>query len=180
MQKFEIINGVYVGPEIWIGDLDMGEYKDTLVSLGSLTEVKGSLRLYGCTNLVYLGSLTKVGRWANFGGCTSLTSLGSLRGVGYRFDLYGCTNLTSLGSLEEVGGNVFLDGCTSLTSLGSLKEVRYGLFLGDGNIPLQDLQEKVLYYSSLPLHEALNALHTEEVQKVPLYKNILLQTLQGG
>jgi hypothetical protein len=44
----------------------------------------------------------------------------------------------------------------------------------------QDILDKVLYYSSLPLHEALNALHIDEVQRVPLYKNILLKSLQGG
>jgi hypothetical protein len=137
-QTFEIIDGVYSGPEAWDGDLDLRDYKDTLTSLGSLKEVRGWTYLEDCTSLTSLGSLTKVGGWLQ------------------------------------------LRGCTSLVSLGSLKEVRYGLFLGDENISLQEVQEKISYYSSLPLHEVMNALHMYEVQSVPLYKNILLQTLQGG
>jgi hypothetical protein len=72
-----------------------------------------------------------------------------------------------------------LRGCTSLVSLGSLKEVMYGLFLGDESLSLKKVQEKIRHYSSLLSHEALNALHTNEVQEVPLFKNILLQILQG-
>jgi hypothetical protein len=158
-QTFEIIDGVYVGPEVYEGDLDLQGYKDTLISLGCLIEV---------------------GDWLGLGGCTSLTSLGSLTEVRGSLYLKGCTSLTSLGSLNEVRGGLYLFGCTSLVSLGSLEEVGDILDLEGGVLSLQELCEKVLYYSSLPLHEALNALHTDEVCKVPLYKNILLQTLQGG
>ena len=200
-QTFEIIDGVYEGPEVWKGELDLQYYKDTLTSLGPLKKVKGYLDLDGCTSLVSLGSLKEVGDWSFFAGCTSLTSLGSLKEVGGNVFLEGCTSLVSLGSLKEVKGCVSLEGCTSLTSLCSLKKIGDGLYLngctslvtlGDLtnvrgslyveflNFTLQEVQEKIRYYSSLPLHEALNALHTYEVQDVPLYKNILLKSLQGG
>jgi hypothetical protein len=136
-QTFKIINGVYSGPEVWEGNLDLHGYKETLTSLGSLTKVGNRLDLEGCTSLVSLGSLTEVRFW---------------------LDLEGCTCLVSLGALTTVGGCVFLGGEAPR---------------------LQEVQEKISYYSSLPLHEALNALHTDEVQKVPLYKNILLKSLQG-
>jgi hypothetical protein len=136
-QTFKIIDGVYVGPEVWEGYLDLREYRDTLTSLGDLKEAGGSLYLNGCTHLV------------------------------------------SLGSLKKVGGSLYLIGCTSLVSLGSLKEVGDWAHYEGGILSLQYVQEKIRYYSSLPLHEALNALHTNNVQSVPLYKNILLQTLQG-
>jgi len=158
-QTFKIIDGVYSGPEVWEGGLDFRYYKDTLTSLGLLTEVGGGLDLEGCTNLV---------------------SLGSLKEVGAGLDLDGCTSLTSLGSLKEVAGCVYLWDCTSLTSLGSLIKAEGGVDLGDKTLSLQEVQEKISYYSHLPLHEALNALHTNTVQSVPLYKNILLQALQGG
>jgi hypothetical protein len=81
----------------------------------------------------------------------TVVSLGSLRCVNGGLDLVDCHKLQDLGGLNHVEYWVSLCGCVSLT-----------------------------YYSSLPLHEALNALHTKEVQKVPLYKNILLKSLQGG
>jgi hypothetical protein len=179
-QTFEIIDGVYSGPEVWEWYLDLREYKDTLTSLGVLKEVRGYLHLEGCTSLTSLGSLTKVGGSLDLGGCTRLVSLGSLKEVDGYLALRDCTSLTSLGSLTKVGGWLQLRGCTSLVSLGSLKEVMYGLFLGDENISLQEVQEKIRHFSSLLSHEALNALHTNEVQEVPLFKNILLQILQGG
>ena len=137
-QTFEIIDGVYVGPEVWEGDLDLSDYKDTLTSLGSLKEVTRSLWLEDCTKLTSLDSLTEVGNWV---------------------DIRDCTRLASLGSLKKVGRHVYFDGIP---------------------FTLQEVQEEIRYYSSLLSHEALNALHTDEVQKIPLYKNILLQTLQGG
>ena len=204
-QTFEIIDGVYSGPEVWEGYLDLREYKDTLTSLGVLKEVRSYLHLEGCTSLTSLGSLTKVGGWLQLRGCTSLISLGSLEEVGAGLDLDGSTSLVSLGSLNEVGSWADLRGCTSLTSLGdlkktgswtdiagctslvslgslgSLKEVMYRLRLSDNKFsPFQEVQEKIHYYSHLPLHEALNALHTKEVQEVPLYKNSLLKTLLEG
>jgi hypothetical protein len=218
-QTFEIIDGVYVGPNVWEGDLDLRDYKDTLTFLGSLNEVGGYTYLHGCTNLVSLGSLTKVRDGLYLTGCTSLTSLGSLTKIGgalgldrctslvslgplkERLDLGGCTSLTSSGPLTKIGGSLYLRDCTSLTSLGSLIKVGGLLDLGgctnlvhigpltevgrwvhleSGILFLQELQEKIRYYSSLPLHDALNALHIKEVNDVPLFKNILLQTLQGG
>jgi hypothetical protein len=181
MKNFEIIDGVYSGPEAWDGDLDLRDYKDTLTSLGSLTEVRGGLVLKGCTSLVSLGSLKEVGGWTYLEDCTSLISLGSLTKVEGSLYLTGCTNIVSTGVLKEVLGWLDLEGCTSLTSLGgSLTKVGSCLWLGGKKIPLQEVQEKISYYSSLPLHEVMNALHMYEVQSVPLYKNILLQTLQGG
>lgn len=118
-QYFDIIDGVYVGPEVWEGGLDLHPYKDTLISLGSLKEV------VGCLNLM------------------------------------GCSSLTSLGALKEVGCSLTLN-------------------LRGTPTPPQKVQERVFYYSSLPSHKALSALHTDEVQETYLYKNILLQTLQGG
>jgi hypothetical protein len=143
-QNFEVIDGVYVGPKVWKGNLCFLDYRDTITSLGSLTEVRGSLDLDCCTNLVSLDSLTKVGEW---------------------MFSQNCTNLVSLGSLKEVGGDMYLIGGTN-----SPKGPKY---------TFQKVQEKIHYYSHLPLHEALNALHTDEVNDVPLFKNILLQILQG-
>jgi hypothetical protein len=181
-QTFKIVDGVYVGPEVWGGALDLRGDKETLTSLGSLTKVGDYLDLRDCTSLTSLGSLIKVGGLLDLG-CTSLTSLGgSLKEVGGWLYLNGCTSLSSLGSLKKVGGWVVLIGCTNLVSLGSLKEVGGGYlqFRGHSSATRQEVQENIRYYSSLPLHEALNALHTDKVQEVPLYKNILLQTLQGG
>jgi hypothetical protein len=178
-QTFKIIDGVYVGPEVYPGGLDLRPYQDTLISLGCLTEVRCDLHLEGCTSLTSLGPLTKVGGWLYLYGCTRLVSLGSLKEVGYRLDLEGCTSLTSSGSLTTVGGWLDIKGCTSLVSLGSLTSVRGFLHLGEHCGTLQEVQENIRYYSSLLSHEALNALHTKEVQNVPLYKNILLKSLQG-
>lgn len=73
-------------------------------------------------------------------------------------------------------------GCSSLVSIGALKEVGYSLTLdlSGSPTPLPEVLEKACYYSSLLAHEALNALHLKEVQETYLYKNILLQTIQGG
>ena len=59
-------------------------------------------------------------------------------------------------------------------------EVGGDMYLGDTPYPLSEVQEKIRYYSALLAHEALNALHIDEVQKMPLFKNILLQTLKEG
>jgi hypothetical protein len=174
-QTFKIVDGIYKGPDVWEGSLDLRPYKDTLTSLGDLKKVESSFWLMDCTRLTSLGSLKEVGGWLSLFGCTSLTSLGDLKEVRGWLAINGCTNLVSLGLLKEVEGMMALEDCTSLTSLGTLEEVG-----GSLDISLQELREKVFYYSSLPLHDALNALHIKEVQKIPLYKNILLQTLQGG
>jgi hypothetical protein len=185
--SYEILNGVYKGSDVWVGDLDLQQHQGPLISLGPLKEVTGTLYLRGCSNLTSLGSLTKVGCALDIEGCTNLVSLGSLTKAGVYSVTGGvylrdCTSLTSLGSLEEVGNWLGIAGCTNLISLGSLTKVRgrLSLSLKRQAVPLQEVQEKIHYYSHLPLHEALNALHTDEVQEVPLYKNILLQTLQGG
>jgi len=101
-QTFEIVNGVYIGPEHWEGDLDLREYRDTITSLGNLEKVEGLL-LEGCSSLTNLGNLETVGLWVGLRGCSSLTTLGDLETVGDFLDLEGCSSLTNLGNLEKVG-----------------------------------------------------------------------------
>ena len=199
----DILNGVYAGPDVFHDHLNLTGYRETLVSLGGLRKALDKVDLEGCSRLVSLGALTSVSSWVDLRRCYSLISLGALATVGHWMFLEGCTSLVSLGALTTVGGTLYLKGCSSLVSLGSLTTVEGALYLAGctslvslgplvsvdegiclnergGAVPLSDVQKHVAYYSSLPLHEALNALHTDEVQKVPLYKNILLQTLQGG
>jgi len=157
-QTFEIVNGVYIGPEHWECDLDLRKYMGSLISLGNLKTV---------------------GWWLDLSGCSSLTSLGNLKTVGWWLDLKGCTGLTTLGNLEKVEGSLLLEGCSSLTTLGNLEKVDKGISLhGSKEVPLKEVQDKILHYSSLQAHEALNAITSKEVQEVPLYRNILTEILQ--
>jgi hypothetical protein len=180
-QTFEIIDGVYRGPRVWKEDLSLVPYKNTLTSLGSLQEVKGDLELDDCSKLGSLGKLVTVKGCMFLCGCTSLKALEPLKYVGPELGLSNCTSLTSLGSLQQVNGWVTIEGCQKLVSLGSLQTVKGRILVnkqGDSS-SLSGVQRRIIYYSSLPAHEALNALHTDEVQEVPLYKNILLSKLQG-
>jgi len=157
-QTFEIIGGVYTGTEHMGGPLDLRRYKDTLTSLGKLKTVGGGIYLEGCT---------------------SLNNLGNLETVRGGLDLDGCTSLASLGNLENVGGYLFLRGCTNLTTLGNLETVNNNISShGNKDVSLKEVQDKIIHYSSLPAHEALNAITSKDVQEVPLYKNILMETLQ--
>jgi len=179
-QTFEIIDGVYEGPENWKGELDLRGYKETLISLGSLKTVGGGFGLEGCSSLTSLGDLEKVEIHLYLHGCTSLTTLGNLEKVGGYLDLSGCTSLTTLGNLKTVGWSLGLEGCSNLTTLGNLEKVNNCIYLHDIKCaPLKEVQEKSKYYSSLQAHEALNAIHTQEVQETPLYMSILTGILQG-
>jgi len=157
-QTFKIVNGVYTGPEHWKGVLYLRGYKETLTSLGNLETVGWSIDLEGCSSLTNLGNLETVGGWLDLEGCSSLTTLGNLKTVRWWLELRGCSNLTSLGNLEKV----------STISLHENKEVS-----------LKDVQDKTLHYSAMQVHEALNAIHIQEVQETPLYRNILTEILQN-
>lgn len=179
-QTFEIKDGVYKGPRVWKGNLSLVSYRNTLTSLGSLQEVKGELELDDCSKLGSLGKLVTVKGCMFLCGCTGLKSLEPLRHVGPELGLSNCTNLTSLGTLQQVNGWVGIDGCQKLVSLGSLQTIKGRILVnkqGDSS-SLSGVQRRVIYYGSLLAHDALNALHIDEVLEVPLYKNILLQKLQ--
>jgi len=180
-QTFKILDGVYTGPEHWEGELDLRGYKETLVSLGNLKEVERHLYLNGCTSLTTLGKLKTVRGYLDIRGCTGLTTLGNIKTVGWSLDLEGCSSLKTLGNLETVGGWLDIRGCSNLTTLGNLKAVGGGIDLHeDKGVPLKEVQEKILHYSSLPSHEALNAITSKEVQEVLLYRNVLTDVLQKG
>jgi len=111
----------------------------------------------------------------------TLTSLGDLEKVESFLDLEGCTSLTTLGELKIVGGRLDLRYCTNLITLGNLETVKKAVYLNErAKVPLKEVQEKIKYYTNMPAHEALNAITTKEVQAIPLYKNILTETLQKG
>lgn len=224
--SYEIINGVYHGPEVWEGDLILKAHKDILTSLGCLREVGGFLNLKGCSLLTSLGQLTKT-QDIDMQNCTSLKTLTPLKDIYGFLDLEGCSSLETLGSLESIHGWtgwVDLTNCTSIVSLGNLRKITTGKEGGSADktikkllsnelhkrliitsnikwkhlddydennpehkrppedldpVPLKEIIEYMQYYESLPLHEALNALLTLRVQEVPLFKNILLNKLQG-
>jgi len=199
-QTFEIIDGVYVGPEHWESDLDLREYMDILYSLGNLKTVGGWLFLNDCKGLTTLGNIKTVGGWLFLNDCKGLTTLGNLKTVGGYLELTGCTSLTALENLETVGEYLSLRRCSGLTTLGNLEKVGRSLTLigcmnitslgnleivGDvvdlsksTSIPLKEVQEKIKYYSAMQAHEALNAIHTPEVQEIPIYRSILMGVLQ--
>ena len=114
---YEIVDGVYHGPEVYKGGLDLRGTGVT--SLGSLSKVVGWLDLDD-TGVTDLGDLREVSRSLWLSG-TGVTSLGKLREVGGILDLEG-TGITSLGLLESVGTTLFI-GVTNLSDLGVLGHV---------------------------------------------------------
>jgi len=105
MSTYEIVDGVYKGPEVFEGYLDLRNSQVT--DLGCLKEVGRSLYLQG----------------------TQITSLGNLKSVGGYLDLSG-TKVKDLGNLKSVGGNLYL-GDSQIKDLGDLKSVVGYLFLPD-------------------------------------------------
>ena len=122
-QKYEIIDGVYVGPEVWEGKL--GIIGTDLKSLGKLKVVTGSMYAYGVSTLCDLGCLEEVGGSLYIRG-TSVRSLGCLKKVGSDLNALGVNTLYDLGCLEEVGRYLYITG-TSVRSLNNLKKVGGGL-----------------------------------------------------
>ena len=181
-QTFKVINGVYHGPKVWKGDLSIRswDYDKTLTSLGCLREVTGILNVGGYYKLENLGNLTTVGNYLNLEDCHNLKTLGKLTTIGGTLDIENCHNLISLGNITTIKSHLHIIGCEKLTSIGNLKHVGETVSLVH-RIRLSGGQflERAKYYQSLPLHEALNAIHFDEVQDVILYKNILLNKLQG-
>lgn len=179
-----ITNGVYTGPIVWKGDLVLWAHKNTLTSLGRLQGVTGSLDANGCSNLVDLGDLTIVENNLDLEGCNNLTTLGRLDTVGGSLDIEKCSKLVTLGNLTTVKKHIYLTACNNLASVGGLHTV-HSVSRVDSSIRtrvriLGDVfLERAKYYQSLPLHEALNAIHSKDVQSVPLYLNILTNKLQG-
>jgi hypothetical protein len=124
MITYEIIDGVYKGPEHFEGWLDLRG-----------TQVKD------------LECLESVGRWLDLSG-TKVKDLGSLESVGGDLDLRG-TPINDLGSLEDVGDALSLQG-TSLVSLGNLKHVGDNLNLFRSKVVSLGCLEDVGGWLSLP------------------------------
>jgi hypothetical protein len=177
---YEIINGVYHGPDVWEGDLRLKRYKNTLTSLGNLQEVKeGFLDLQGCSLLTSLGQLTKT-QDVDMKNCTSLKTLTPLK-ENYGFlDLEGCSNLETLGSLENLHGWqgwVDLTNCTSIVSLGNLRKITtgkkggsFGVSISRGLCITSNIKWKHLddYDKNNPEHKKIS----EDLDPVPLWEVI--------
>ena len=179
-------DGVYLGPEVWKGDLTLRswDYDKTLTSLGCLREVTGILIAGGFNKLEDLGNLTTVGRYLDLEGCHNLKTLGNVTTVGGALDIENCHNLISLGNVTTIKSHLHIIGCDKLTSIGNLNHIGETVSLVDRykcrtRLPGGQFLERAKYYQEIPLHEALNAIHFDEVQDVILYKNILLNKLQG-
>lgn len=169
-----------------------------LVSLGELTFVGGTINLNGCEKLANLGKLHTVGvsnvnsasttsrGSLDLEGCHNLKSLSNLTNVGWTINIYPCKNLIDIGKLHYVGGMFTLSSLSSTNLRGmvtlypsstpNLPPIIEGISPVDR---VDDIRDRIAYYQSLPLQEALNALHTDEVQCTPLYHNILTNMLQG-
>ena len=130
-QELKIENGVYVGPEVWEGDLDLRNNTE-IKSLGKLKVVAGGLNAKGVSALCDLGCLEEVGGYIGVVSAdldirgTSVQSLGSLKKVRGYLDAEGVSTLRDLGCLGEVGGYTDIRG-TNVRSLGSLKNVGVSL-----------------------------------------------------
>lgn len=88
------------------GDLDLA-YQKTLMDLGGLEYVAGTVVLIGCTNISSLGKLQYIG--GDFFAPHTLTSLGGLEKIGGSLYL-GQTGIKDLGNLREVGGQLQIMG----------------------------------------------------------------------
>ena len=123
-QKYEIVDGLYVGPEVWEGDLYLRN--TDIQSLGKLKVVSGDVVAEGVSTLCDLGCLKEVG-YLDIRG-TSIASLGILKKVKGYLRAVGVSTLCDLGCLEEVDRYLDIRG-TSINSLGSLTKV--GTFYKD-------------------------------------------------
>ena len=134
---FEIVDGVYVGPSVFKGFLDL---RDTpITSLGDLREVGSYLDLRG----------------------TGVTSLGSLSKVRGSLYLEG-TGVTSLGGLMEVGSSLWLNG-PCVTDLGKLSKVgRYVFTIPENHYELSELEKLVKEIEGSSLNELVESLLVEE------------------
>jgi hypothetical protein len=183
--NFEIIDGVYQGPEVLTDDviIILSPYKDTLVSLGCLRKVEGSLEIAGCYKLTSLGNLTEVTGTLDVSRCSSLPNLGALTTVGEWLCVSHCDSLTTLGNLSSLGRYIITMRSPKLADLGNLPQniskslTWYGDNLECG--PLYKIIMQIDRLQKLPLHEVLNALHSPEVLRKPILQNILLNKLQG-
>jgi hypothetical protein len=126
MSTYEIVDGVYKGPEVLDGWLDLRGTQVT--DLENLKTVRGTLDIDG-TQVSSLGKLENVGE-SLYLKDTQVTSLGNLVFVGEWLDLEG-TQVSSLGNLETVGANLSLRG-TKVRDLGKLEDVGDCTFLPDG------------------------------------------------
>jgi hypothetical protein len=169
--NYSIHKGVYVGPAMQDKNTTIAGRAD-LISLGKLYSVAGDLSLPLCQNLQDTGELRVVTGNLCLQDCPRIKDLGKITYVLRTIDLSGCSNISSLGNLSSSNPQ----DPSGITSLGT--KVR----LSKEDRIMYDLEvvlEKVAYYQSLPLHEALNALHSKKVQSKPLYINILTNKLQG-
>ena len=134
---FEIVDGVYVGPEVYSGSLDL-EGTD-IKSLGDLREVDSFLDLRH----------------------TGVTDLGDLRKVSRSLWLKG-TGVTSLGGLSKVGGQLDLRH-TDVTDLGDIREVGTFVYTGTGYLyKLPKLEKLVKEIENYSLNELVERLPGEE------------------
>lgn len=100
------------------GNLDLSD--SSILSLGNLQEVKGSLNLYLSKSIIDLGQLKNI-----YGNLTinsiKIKSTGLLRLIKGDCRLIECTSLITLNKLKKVSGILNLYYCSSLKSLGKLK-----------------------------------------------------------
>lgn len=183
--NFEIVDGVYQGPEELTDDVIvvLSPYKDTLVSLGCLRKVEGSLELAGCYKLISLGNLTEVTGTLDVSHCSSLSNLGTLTTVGEWLCVSHCGSLTTLGNLSSLGKWMSTMHSPKLADLGNLPQniSKSQSWYGD-NLECGLLYKLIIQLDrlqKLPLHEVLNALHSPEVLKNQILQNVLLNKLQG-
>jgi hypothetical protein len=189
-QQHSVINGVYVGPEKWSGELNLNVYAHEITSLGNLREVSGQLNVAGCNNLISLGELTFVGGSLNLNRCEKLSNLGKLHTVGvsnisttsvpsnWSIDLDGCHSLISLSNLTKVVGALNVYSCKNLVDIGKMRFVGGRFTISSLNLsPIDEglsptdrvdiIRDRITYFQSLPIQEALNAIHSDEVRCTP-------------
>jgi len=116
-QTYEIVNGVYIGPKHWKGDLNFNQ--TSIRSLGVLESVGGHLGLYN----------------------TPIKSLGSLRSVGENFTIVGGyldllkTQVRDLGCLESIGDYLSLPDGTVIYDFSIYKQYAWNVL---SNLPKED------------------------------------------
>ena len=137
LQKY--INKKGNPPYILTGNVELNFNQD-IISLGSLLEVTGNIRLQE-TTISDLGNLTKVGGSINLYK-TPIKSLGNLTYVGDDLDLGG-TPIKSLGNLTYVGGYLQLDE-SLIEDLGKLSYVGDKLDLTDTPMSEKYTRQEVL------------------------------------
>ena len=173
--KYSIIGGVYEGPKVFIGQLDLRF--DPVVSLGILEDVRGSLRVDGVGTLKDLGNLRSVGGDLDLMG-TSIKSLGRLGAVGGYLDI-GKTDVKSLGNLRSLYRDLYLSSDSKIFSLGKLANVSpdTSMYIGDHKENYQELSKKVsTFLKETPLEDYPIHMNHENL----IIRNMVMEHLESG